>query len=233
MMFSATSLTDARNAAGSAVPRQRALDRARRHRLAAPAAGTAPATARPPRPSHRPHTPPWRARCVRPHRRRSRRRTLERPGELRTDARLVDLTRCVRLEARQHAAAVRVAIRLTPRDFDVPRLAAICNASADPVRKAFRRKDFRTTIAHRGPAAARNPTSRRRRLVCGGRARRSRRRDRTDSRTIRRRRQHLHWHTGETASNTSATSATGVHRHRRGDDRAGLEPVPDQRGGWR
>ena len=115
MMFSATSLTDARSAAGSscrgsvpligldvtASPRRR---------------GTAPATATPPHPSRRPVRRPRRGRALHRFDEEVDRCAVEAARELRAHAGLVDLTRRDRLQALEHPAAVRVAVGLAPRD---------------------------------------------------------------------------------------------------------------------
>ena len=152
-MFSATSLTDARSAAGSARPRQRALDRARRHRVAAAAQEQL-------RRQRRHRTPvagdirrPCRGGALDGVDEEVERRAVDAAGELRAHAGLVDLARArsppgtpaprgggrrgrrrpSRCRKRSAAAGVVAARR-----------------SASPA--AVRRKGFRTTTARRGPA---------------------------------------------------------------------------------
>ena len=169
------------------VPRQRALDRARRHRLtAAPQEQLG---------RQRRHRAPVAGEIGRPRGRGAfhrvdeevDRRAVEPAGELRAHTCLVDLARGDGLQAVQHAAAVGVAVGVTPGDVAVPRRRRGPQRVGNPLRKRCAGKAFVpplpvAVLAQHAvrPAAGRLGNPRRP-------ARRRRRRDTTGSRTSRRR----------------------------------------------
>ena len=146
------------------VPRQRALDRARRHRLtAAPQEQLR---------RQRRHRTPLAGQIGRPRGRRALhgvdeevdRRAVDAARELRAHARLVDLARRDRLQALEHAAAVRIAVGLAPRDAVRPRRHAVIRSasathgeSGAPERLSYHHcpsRSCRSTQSDQPPAAS-------------------------------------------------------------------------------
>ena len=229
MMFSATSLADARSAAGSACQRQRALDRARRHRVAAPAQEQLRRQRRHRAPVAGEIGRPGGTRCGPPRRRRSPAASPStRAGELGAHAGLVDLARA---RSPPGSPARRGGV---PRDRARP-----SRFRSDPMHRRHRQcvgnpfgkrcagKAFVPPALRRDPGAARSRSSRRPPRGSVARGRRRRRRGRTGSRTSRRRRRRVGARPVDT-SNTSArstggTATVGAITARR------AEPVTDQR----
>ena len=147
------------------VPRQRALDRTRRHRVAAPPQKQL-------RRQRCDRTPiagqvcgPARGRCAPPRRRRSRLRAPSiRPDELRAHTRLVDLARRDRVEAGQHTSAVRFTIGLAPGNRARRGAPQVRRALRRPIREAvaperlsyhqWPSRSWRSTQSDQPPAAS-------------------------------------------------------------------------------
>ena len=114
-------------------------------------------------------------------------RTADLPDELRAHARLVHLACRDGVEAGQHPGMVGVPVGVAPGDVAGQRSARLRSTPRSARPAPPHRKGFRTTRFRHGPDAVRHPSSRPRPRGCVARARRPLRRDRTGTRSIRRR----------------------------------------------
>ncbi len=210
-MFSATSLADARNAAGSALSRQRALDRARRHLVTGPAQEQLRGQRR--------HRAPFAFQIRGPGGggafdgvgEEVDRRADEPACELRAHTCLVDLAGRDRLQALEYAATVNCPIGLTPGDVEVSRRRRVSQRLGEPRRKRCTGKTFVPPLPVTVLPQHICRSSRRPLLGCAAVVRRRPRRDMTDSRSTRRpprRRPRRPAATSNTASTSTAEAVT-------------------------